>query len=222
MLSLTVENRMVIGKTTARLSPDKMAAVYYGHKEKSTPIIVNKAEFKKIFKETGESTVVTLENGTRKLEALIQEVDFDPIKGEPRHADFYILEKGKKVTVSVPVQFKGEVPAVKLGGILVKVMHEIEVQAEPSKLPHAIIVDVSTLIQMDSRIAIKDIVLPAGVSSTEDADETIALIAVPKEEKEEEVPIDLEAAVEVEKKGKKEEQEETSAEEKAEEKGEKK
>ncbi|MDO8492099.1 MAG: 50S ribosomal protein L25 [bacterium] len=206
MLSLTVEERKIIGKTSKRLSEDKMAAVYYGHKEKSTPIIIKKADFKRVFKQAGESTVVVLENAGKKLEALIHEVDFDPIKGEPRHADFYILEKGQKVTVSVPVHFEGEAPAIKLGGILVKVMHEIEVEAEPSKLPHAIVVDVSMLVEMDSRIAIKDVILPSGVSAIEDADETVALIALPKEEKEEEAPVDLATAVEVEKKGKKEEE----------------
>jgi len=211
MLTLKVEERKVIGKTSARLPANQMAAVYYGHKEKSTPILLNLAEFKKIFKEAGESTVVTLNNGEKKLEALIHEVDFDPVKGEPRHADFYILEKGKKVTVSVPVHFEGEAPAVKLGGILVKVMHEIEVEAEPSKLPHAITVDVSTLTEMDSKISIKDVKLPEGVVATDEEEETVALIAVPKEEVEEEAPVDL-STIEVEKKGKKEEEGEAAAE----------
>lgn len=202
-LSITVEPRTTLGKTSKRLPIDKMAAVYYGHKEKATSIIVSKSDFKKLFKKAGESSVVTLEEGAKKLEALIHEVDFDPIKGEPRHADFLVLEKGRKVKVEVPIHFIGESPAVKSGLILVKVMHEIEIEAEPKNLPHYIEVDISGLVDADSQIAIKDIKLPEGVISAEDDTEVVAAVTVPKDEVED-VAVDL-SAIEVEKKGKKEE-----------------
>jgi large subunit ribosomal protein L25 len=203
-LTIAIEPRSMLGKTGKRLSKDKMAAVYYGHKEKSTPILISKADFKKVYKQAGESTVVTLKEANRDIETLIHEVDFDPIKGEPRHADFYVLEKGRKVEVSVPINFIGESPAVKGGLILVKVMHELEVRAEPKNLPHSIEVDISTLIDEHSRIEIKDLKLGDGVESVVDVTEVVAAITVPKEEKEEE-PVDL-STIEVEKKGKKEEE----------------
>jgi large subunit ribosomal protein L25 len=183
-----------------------MAAVYYGRKEKATPIVISKPAFKRIFRLAGESSVVVLEGNGKKIEALIHEVDFDPVKDEPRHADFYVLEKGKKVTVSVPVHFEGESPAVKnLGGILVKVMHEIEVEAEAKDLPHAVEVDISALTDLDSQITVGDLKLPAGVVSTEDKGEVVAAVSVAKEEEEVSAPIDI-SAIEVEKKGKKEEE----------------
>src|SRR6185436_9518140 len=141
MITLAIEERKTLGKTAKRLPIDKMAAIYYGRKEKATPILLSKSDFKKVFKKAGESTVVTLEGAGKKIETLIHEVDFDPIKGEPRHADFYVLEKGQKVRVAVPVHFEGESAAVKSGGILVKVMHQIEVEAEAAHLPHSISID---------------------------------------------------------------------------------
>jgi large subunit ribosomal protein L25 len=52
------------------------------------------------------------------LEALIHDVDIDPITNEPRHADFYIFEKGHKVEIGIPLEFIGISPAVKdFGGV---------------------------------------------------------------------------------------------------------
>lgn len=212
MLTLDIEKRIVTGKRKGLVS-DFMPAVYYGFKETSTPITVSKSAFKKVLKEAGESSVIVLSGEGKKIEALIHQVDFDPIKGEPRHADFYVIEAGKKVEVSVPIHFEGVSPAVKnLGGILVKVLHEMKIEAFPKNLPHSIIVNIEGLVDFDSKIHVKDITLPTGVSSLEESEEVVAAVSAPKEEKDEETaPVDL-SAIEVEKKGKKEEVGESSEE----------
>ncbi|MCE9644340.1 50S ribosomal protein L25 [Candidatus Parcubacteria bacterium] len=214
MITLEVKRRTIIGKAGSRLPETVMPAVFYGHKEATTPIELSRGLFKKAWKEAGESSVVILKDGERELETLIQAVDFDPIKGEPRHADFYVLEKGKKVQVAVQIHFEGVPEAVKsLGGILVKVLHELEVEAMPKDLPHALTVDVTGLSTFESQILVKDIVLPAGVVAMADPEEVVAAITQPHEEKADETPMNLED-IEVEKKGKKEEEGEEGAEEK--------
>ncbi len=207
MLTLQVEKRTILGKTARRMTREVLSAVLYGKKQESTSIQVPRAAFKKILKEAGESTVVTLTGMDKDLEVLIHEVDFDPIKGEPRHADFYVLEKGQKVKVNVPLHFEGVSNAVKnMGGILIKVMHEIEVEAEPQNLPHAIVVDIEKLGDFNSQIHVRDISFPNGVVSAENPESVVAAIAEPREEKEEDTaPVDL-TAIEVAKKGKKDEE----------------
>ena len=109
-----------------------------------------KTEFLKAWKNAGESTVIKLDTPTGELEALIHAVDINPITSEPRHADFYIFEKGHKVEVAVPLEFIGISPAVKdLGGVLMKILHEIKVKAEPSNLPHQIEVDISSIVELE-------------------------------------------------------------------------
>ncbi len=182
-------------------------AVYYGKKEKSTPILIKKSEFLKAWKEAGESTVISISVDDQTVDALINDVSVDPVTNEPIHADFYVFEKGHKVELSVPVEFVGISPAIKeLGGVLVKVVHEIKIEAEPSNLPKNIDVDISSLIQFGDVIAAKDVPMPKGVVLIENPEEIIVTVSAPKEEKEEEsVPIDL-SAIEVEKKGKTEEE----------------
>ncbi len=202
MITLNVEKRDEKVGVDALRTAGKLPAVYYGPKQKSTSVVMSTADFIKVWKKAGESSVITLKDGSEEHDALIHDVDFDPVKDTPRHADFYIIEKGKKVKVAIPLVFEGVSPAVKdLGGILVKVMHAVEIEASPKDLPHELHADISKLATLDSTITAKDIYLPAGVDLMVGADEVVASIAVPKEEPTEPVVMDM-SAIEVEKKGK--------------------
>jgi len=213
---LKVEKR---GEKKAKALRDAgvLPSVIYGRKEASVPISIDRKQFEKVFKHAGESTVITIKGLGDDKDALIHEVEFDPVFGHPIHADFYVIEKGQKVTVSVPLEFEGISPAVKdLGGILVKVMHEIEVECEPRDLPQHIVVDVSKLETLEDQIKVKDLKFPESAKISIDQDEVVAMIDVAKEEPAEAVPADISAIEISEDRGKKEEEPATAEEEKKE------
>ena len=134
---------------------------------------------------------------------MIHDIDVHPLSGDARHADFYVIEKGKKVKVSVKLVYEGISPAVKdKGAILVKVRREVEVEAAPRDLPHEIKVDISKLVEYTDVIKAKDLNISSGVELKIGADEIIASISEAKEEVEEKpAAIDM-SAIEVEAKGK--------------------
>lgn len=202
MLTLTVEQRDLKIKPETLRSQGRIPAVFYGPKEKNTPVTVSTVEFIKVFKKAGESSVIILKEGKNEHEALIHDIDVHPVTGAPRHADFYVIEKGKKIKVNVPLVFEGVSPAVKdKGAILVKVARDIEIEATPKDLPHELTVDISLLVEFSSTITAGDIKLPAGVTLISGKDEIVASVSEAKEEVEEVKPIDM-SAIEVEKKGK--------------------
>lgn len=202
MLTLTAEKRDLKLEVDALRKAGKLPAVFYGPKEKSTPITVSTKDFIKAFRKAGESSIIILKEGKNEHETLIYDVDVHPITGAPRHADFYVIEKGKKVKVHVPLAYEGVSPAVKdKGGILVKVLREIKIEASPKDLPHELKVDISSLVELTSVITAKDIKLPTLITLIEKPDEIVASISEAKEEIEEVKPIDM-SAIEVEKKGK--------------------
>lgn len=206
-LTINAEKRDKIGKLQSLRKSGFLPAVYYGHKKESTPIQIKKNEFLKAWKNAGESTVIKLHTPNGDMEALIHDVDLDPITSEPRHADFYIFEKGHKVEIAIPIEFEGLSPAVKdMGGVLMKVLYELKVKAEPANLPHAIKVDISSLVDFSSQILAKDIELPKGVELSQNPEEVVAAVSEAREEVEEApVAADL-SQIEVEKKGKQEEE----------------
>ncbi len=210
MLTLDITKRENIGNASKRREDGSMPAVFYGRKEESTPVSLSQKTFEKVWKEAGESSVILLKGVGDDKEALIQEADFHPVSGEPRHADFYIIEKGKKVTVNVPLEFIGEAPAVKeLGGVLVKVMHELEIEVLPKELPQNIEIDISKLKDFESRILVSDIKLPESATPTVSLDEVVSLVTETSDE-EEKAPTEAPdfSEIEVEQKGKKEEESE--------------
>ncbi|MFA6006361.1 MAG: 50S ribosomal protein L25 [Candidatus Paceibacterota bacterium] len=194
MFNLTLETRNTFGKKLdADRKAGKLPIAIYGPKEKAGSYFVNTNQFSKVYKQAGESSIIALEVGGEEKDALIHDVAVHPVTGVPLHADFYVIEKGKKLQVKVPLEFTGVAPAVKvLGGVLVKVMHELEIEAMPRSLPHGLKVDISKLATFEDQIHIKDIALPEGVVALDDGEEVVALVSEPKEEKiEEEAPVDL-------------------------------
>ena len=189
-----------------------LRGVFYGLKEKSTPIVIPYGEFKKIWKEAGSSSIVTLKGVGEDKEAVIQDIDFDPITDNIRHIDFDDIERGKTMEVEIPLEFTGVAPAVKeLGGVLVKTLRVLKIEVLPKDLPKNIEVDVSVLADFENKILAKDLKLPESAKLLDDEEEVIALVTLAVEEAEEEKTPDI-ADVEIEKKGKA--TDETKAEEK--------
>jgi len=208
MLSLKSQARDSKMKPAFLRKQGLIPAVFYGPKAKTTSIAIIQKDFRKVWREAGESSIVTLETAMGKLSTLIHDVQFDPVKSDPVHADFYVIEEGKEVEVHVPIEFTGVAPAVKeLGAMLIKVLHEVNIKAMPKDLPHNLTVDVSLLTTLESQILVKDISLPKGVTLITHPDEVVVSVAAARKVEEEEViqPVDL-SAIEVEKKGKKEEE----------------
>ena len=200
-ITLKVEKRDIKADVAALRKAGKIPAVFYGKKEPSTPISIASVDFMKAYKAAGESTVVILKGEGIEVESLIHDMDLHPVTNKPLHADFYVFEKGKKIKVGVALEFVGTAPAIKdLGGTLVKVLYDLEIEAFPKDLPHKVEVDISPLVDFKSVIAAKDIKLPPGVSLAVNPDDIVASISEPKEEIEEvAAPVDLDA-IEVEKK----------------------
>lgn len=213
MLSIKAKLRDAGIKSAAVRQAGEIPAVFYGAGKDTTAISVPVIEFKKVWREAGESSTVKIDVSGKPIDVLIHEVQVDPVSQEPIHADFLAIDMNKKIQVKVPLVFEGVSEAVKSGiGNLVKVLHEVEVEALPADLPHDLAVDISKLKTLEDNITVADLKLPAGVEAVTSATDVVASVVAQVEEKEEPTePVDL-SAIEVEKKGKKEEEGEAAAE----------
>ena len=187
MPEISAKTRTDIGKNLNSLRNEGiLPAVLYGPGVESMPLAVAKRHFQKVLQEAGETSLVAVKiEGGKTYNVLIHDVAKDPMTLEPIHADFYAVRMDKPIEAKVPLAFAGESPAVKNeGGILVKVLHELEVEALPKDLPHEISVDVSRLENIGDKIHVQDLALPAGVSTLSPADEVVALVEPPRSEAE--------------------------------------
>jgi len=214
MLSLLAKIRKELGRKVKKLRMKGiLPGVLYGPKVKATPLEIDLKEFEKIYKEAGESSLISLEIEGKKSPVLIHEVARDPLTEKPTHVDFYQPRLEEEVEATIPLVFEGEALAVKdLGGTLVKNISEIDVKALPQNLPHEIKVNIQSLKTFEDSILIKDLEVPEGVKVLKDPEEIVAKVSPPEKVEEELVkPIEekVEEVEKVEKEKEEEKKEET-------------
>ena len=142
-------------------------------------------DLKKAFKTAGESTLVYVNVNSQTYPTIIHDVSKDALTDEILHADFYKVRLDEKIKTKVPVVFVGESPAVKdLGGIFVRNVNELEVEALPQNLPHEITVDISSLKNFGDQVLVKNIDLGAKVKVEADAETIVATVQEPMSEEE--------------------------------------
>jgi len=141
---------------------------------------------------SGKNTVFQLaltgENRTR--EAMIREIQRDPLTGSPVHVDFLRLDPTRKIQVKIPVRLEGLAEGVRLeGGIMDFVHREVLIECLPADIPEFLALDVTAL-HVNQHLSIKDI---PGVEHLHILDDPEQIVAVVSHAKAEEVPAAAEA-----------------------------
>lgn len=215
MLEISAKLRQSFGRANKHIrNQGLIPAILYGRKIKNIPLIVKESDFEKVYQEAGESTLIKLNvsDGDKKIKkeervALIHDIAKDPVSDRIIHIDFYQVRMDETISTEVPLVFVGESEAVKRdGGVLVKNIQEIEVEALPVDLPHEIEVDISILESFNDAIRIKDLKIPDKVKVVANADDMVASVLPPRTEEElaelEEKVTEEVGEVKVEEKGK--------------------
>jgi large subunit ribosomal protein L25 len=194
-MELQVQKRTILGRGVKALRKQGLVpAELYGKGVENLHLTVSSKEFKKVFKEAGENTLVNLLIEKEKRPVLINNVSFNYLSGDVESVDFYQVRMGEKLKVKVPLEFIGVAPAVKeKNGILVKSLQELEVEVLPMDIPHEFKVDLSKLANIGQSIYIKDLVVPEQVKVLV-APETVVVTVIAKITEEEELAIQQEAA----------------------------
>lgn len=174
-ITLPVAKRDMTVSTKAVRALQQLPAVVYGPKQETVNITLEKGVFEKLFKTAGESTIIQLTGLAEPIDVLVHSVDFSPTQGGIQHVDFYAVEKGKAITTPVSLEFVGESEVEKMGGLISKVLHEVEVTCMAEVLPAHITVDISTLTDVDQKIHVSDLVVPKGVVIENSADEVVVM-----------------------------------------------
>lgn len=209
--SLQAQNRSGINVEETRAN-GLVPGVIYGPDRESTSVSVNGIELQKMYNEAGESTLIdfTLDN-EKMVKVLIQDLQFNPVKGNIIHVDFRQIQMGVEMEATVDLEYFGLAPAVKeLSGTLSVMKDSLDVKCLPENLVTSIQVDISILKTFDDAIYVKDLTMPAGVVATEDADLLLAKVIAPLSDEAQKAMEEGDATsiedIEVEEKGKKEEE----------------
>ncbi len=182
--SLTAEPRS--GSLGQARQQGFLPAVLYGHGLKSVSLQVPEKEFAKVFSAAGSTSLVALDVAEGKEHTvIIREVQYHPVHRKLLHVDFYQVRLDEPIRAEVPLRFIGESPAVKdQGGVLVRSLDTIDLEALPQHLPHDIEIDISVLDDFAKVIRIADLNLPAAITLFHEQDDVVALVQAPRTQEE--------------------------------------
>jgi large subunit ribosomal protein L25 len=213
MADLQVQKREASEKVNALREKGFIPVELYGKGVENLHLAVSGKEFKKVFKEAGESTIVNAVVGTKKYPVIIHDVSYDGITNDVLNIDLYQVRMDEKIKIMVPIEFIGISPAIKeKNGLLIKSIHELEVEALPMDIPHNFQIDISKITEIEQSLYVKDLNLPKGIKVLVDLETVIATVTA-KLTEEEELAMEQAASVGVE--GVKVESEEKKAEREA-------
>jgi len=105
---------------------------------------------------TPNSYIVELNFDGKIEKAVMREVQFHPVREQILNIDFYRVQEGKPVAISIPVRLSGTAEGVKIGGKLALSARKLMVKAMVDQLPDEIVVDVTPL-QVGQTIFVGDL-----------------------------------------------------------------
>ena len=179
-IELNAQIRTIMGgKVESLRRSGLIPAVLYGKNQEPISLQVPQKDFSRTLRAAGESTLVYVDVSGKTYPTIIHDVARDPLSDEVIHADFLKVNLSEAIKTKVPVVFVGESPAVKEGGILIRNVNELEVEALPQDLPHEISIDISSLEKFGDQVLLKEINLGEKVQLHGNPDEIIAVVQEP-------------------------------------------
>ena len=147
MKSITIKGsqRESVGKaaTKALRNAGQVPCVLYGG-DNVLHFSAPELAFKNIVYTPNVYTAAIELNG-QTYDAILQDIQFDPVTDKIIHIDFYQLNKSKEITIEVPIQIEGTSPGIMAGGTLRIVNRKLKVKALPDNLPDFVPVNISGL-----------------------------------------------------------------------------
>jgi large subunit ribosomal protein L25 len=153
MKSITIEGseRENVGKVATKALRDAgmVPCVIYGG---SQPVhfAANEKAFKSLVYTPNAHTVV-IDLAGKKINAILQDIQFHPVSDAILHIDFFQLSDDKEIIMEVPVNVVGTSPGVLLGGVLNLNQRRLKVKAFPKNLPDYVEANISEL-QMGNKL----------------------------------------------------------------------
>ena len=159
MKSITIkgQERENVGKKATKAVRDAgmVPCVIYGG-DQPVHFAADKRAFKNLVYTPNAHTVV-IELKGKKIEAILQDIQFHPVSDAILHIDFFQLQEDREVIMEVPVKVIGKSPGVMGGGVLRLAQRRLKVKALPKNLPDFITVDITPL-EMGNKLYITKLV----------------------------------------------------------------
>ncbi|OHB57191.1 MAG: hypothetical protein A2Y12_04235 [Planctomycetes bacterium GWF2_42_9] len=166
-LILKAQTRSERGKkSNAKLRKQgSIPAIIYGHKKEPQALVLNEHDFIEVLHYGKKLMDIVVDGKPDKF--LLKEIQYDHLGKKMIHVDFVRVDLSEKVTVTVPLVFKGTAVGTTEGGVTEEHLDSIEIECLVTEIPESIDVSIKGL-KIGEFMHVKDIVIPAGMKLVTD------------------------------------------------------
>ena len=185
MENLKLSKREKTTSHQARKSRKKgsIPGIMYGKQMGNFLFEIGELELNSVISSTGEFALVNVEVNGESKQALIKELQRDPVNKKIIHLDLEEVNENKKLTSNIPIKFIGEDLIGKYGVVVQKEKESIKVSCEPDKLPKSFEIDLRGG-SVGSVYKIYDLEIAPEISVIDDITSVIASISYEQKIKE--------------------------------------
>jgi large subunit ribosomal protein L25 len=150
-------------------------ATLYGLGKDAQTIAVAWRELRRVLTtDAGVNAFIHLEVDGSRQATLVKDIQRHPVRRDVIHVDFLRVDPKVTLDVEVSIELVGEAEGVtRAGGIVQQLLHALVVSTRPDNIPNSLELDISEL-TLDGDLRVRDLVLPAGVTTEADPDEVVA------------------------------------------------
>lgn len=176
---IEAQARAALGKKTKALRRAGITPIHvYGRGEESLSLQAETRALVRALGVAGQTSPLTVKAEGKEHFVMAQRIQRHPVSERLLHVDLIRVSRTERIQAAVPLRFEGEAAGARAAGaVLSEDLREILVEALPTDIPHAVVVDLSPLESADSAIVAGDLPLPAGVTLITDASAYVARVA---------------------------------------------
>ncbi|GMU84685.1 MAG: 50S ribosomal protein L25 [Planctomycetota bacterium] len=156
-------------------------AIVYGHGEAPETIAISRHELELALR--GHAHVVQVDIGGKATQFFLKEVQYDHLDKTPIHADLMRVDPNERIQVSVPIELRGTPAGLTVGGELIQVISDLEVECKLLEIPESVRVKIDHL-NIGQAVYVKELELPADVKAMHDPEEVVVSVRLKRLEAE--------------------------------------
>ena len=182
--TLKLDQRMLFGKKVRSLRRQGVIPVHvYGAGIEPASLQVDDRTLNRILPQVGSNIPISVEYEGQDGEYIcfVREIQRHPVTETVIHVDFLRVDVTQTIAAEVPVILVGTSPAVtQMAGTLLQNIQSLSIEALPMNMPAELTVDISSLVDFDTTIAVGDVETPGNVTVLNEPEDVIVRVAPPR------------------------------------------
>lgn len=188
-LKMNIQSRSDVGSNYANKlrQQDLIPGIIYSRGEETRHVQVDSAEFLRVYRVAGTTSIIDLELEGKTYPVIIKELQKHPVKNQYLHIDFQELSADETIKMYIPINLINRDEIRLQPSVLTQLIDEVEIECLPADIPTVAEVDVVD-IDFTTPVLVKDLDIAKNekITMLTDVESVVCTLSEPSYDEEEE------------------------------------